>query len=351
MNKTLLIIGDPLNSLNVPTDSSLAMAQGALSLGIEVHWTTPERIALFNGVPVLSSWTQLHEIKNGCSPVSSISRCQHFESLANYTHILIRKDPPFDTDYTDLCWILSQCRPGQVINDPRALLCLHEKLMPWRLLSRGIVPAHMMVPTMVSITKSTILEFAREQFASAESFLKTFANLPEFRNFRFKLICKPWRGHAGRGIQVFESQQAIEEWLNNESDHVTSSEVLTAHWIVQPLLPEIFSRGDRRVFIINGEVFFDFVRRPASGRIEANLAQGGSATLEPMPTELKDVCQQLAHYLKQEGVLIAGLDFIGLKLTEVNITSPTGIRTYESLTGQELTKNIMETLLNPLSHA
>ncbi|NBW80124.1 hypothetical protein EBR21_00065 [bacterium] len=203
----------------------------------------------------------------------------------------------------------------------------------------------MLVPTLVSRDPEQMLNFAKEQFSLAAGFLEQFKKTPEFRDFKFKILAKPWRGHGGRGIQTFAAPEDLEAWLKVQPASSGAQSALVDLSIIQPLLPEIHTQGDRRVFVVNGCVAFDFVRWPAAGRIEANLAQGGSATLEQMPEEVQAVSTRIAEFLKKEGVLLAGLDFIGSRLTEVNITSPTGIRTFENLSGRSRVTRIVEDLL------
>lgn len=345
MDKTLLIIGDPLDGLNYAGDSSLALAQGGLESGFRIHWALPEHIALLNGEPIVSFLKEVLSVPAGMPPVCGDSQESFPLRLDSYEKILVRKDPPFDDSYTDLCWILSQCAPRKVINSPESLLNLHEKLAPWRMAKDGIVPDHMLVPTLVSRDPNHLSSFVDEQFSLAESFLNSQRNLSEFHNFRFRVLAKPWRGHGGRGVHTFTSRSEFDAWTKTISETRGTRPGLNDLWIVQPLLPEIHTHGDRRVFIVNGKIAFDFVRWPAAGRIEANLAQGGTATLEPLPEELQSVSLTIARILKNQGVLLAGLDFIGSRLTEVNITSPTGIRTFENLSGRKIATKLLSDLL------
>lgn len=343
MNETLLIVGDPLENLSFRSDSSLAMAQGALSLGYRVFWATIENIGLLNGTPVISELHEIEEAKPDTPPRHrKIETNGNLKPISQFTRVLIRKDPPFDLSYIDLCWILSQCEAGRVINNPAALLSFHEKLTPCQLVRDKVIPEYMTVPTIVSKKTEELKKFVNEQFRTAELFLSQFQSIDAFKNFRFQILCKPWRGHGGRGIITFPSPAEFQNWLSLQSK---TDDSLSEMIIVQPLLPEIHSRGDRRVFVVNGQVQFDFVRYPSAGRIEANLAQGGKASLEEMSEELSATAQKIALYLKQHGILLAGLDFIGDRLTEVNVTSPTGIRTFEELTSKKCTTEIMKHLL------
>lgn len=344
MKPSILVIGDPIDGLNFATDTSLAMVEGALSLGFEVHWTTCEKIELMNGQvvtkkPLIVCSVGTSEAPN-VLPYSSTAPVL----LQKYHRIFVRKDPPFDTHYVDLCWLLSQLSPQLTINSPHSLLLYHEKLTPHLLASQGLLPDHSCIPTLISRDSASLLDFATNLRLTAESFIAPLAQSEEFKNFSFQWIAKPWRGHGGRGVSAFSDLREFETWLRGQPQNPTER-TLNELMIIQPFLPEIHTQGDRRVFVVNGKVLFDFVRRPAHGRIEANLAQGGRAELNEMPEELRLTAERIATELKRYGILIAGLDFIGDKLTEVNITSPTGVRTYEKLTGSSVTKTLMQELM------
>lgn len=344
MKPTILIVGDPLESLNYATDSSLAMAEGAIDLGFAVHWSTAADLELLNGSVIVKNRVIIEKINKTLPPSMVTMPVGHLVPLSGYRKVFVRKDPPFDESYTDLCWFLLQLENNRVVNAPQALLLQHEKLAPSMLAKAGIIPEYALVPGLVSKNTESLRLFALELFSTANSLLSSLQNLPDFKSFIFRVLVKPWRGHGGRGIQTFSCMKEVQNWLSHaEKDHATGE--LKDLYILQPLLPEIFSEGDRRVFVVNGKVAFDFVRKPAAGKVEANLAQGGSAELRAMTPEQKRLSDKIAIELKRQGILLAGLDFIGDRLTEVNITSPTGIRTFESLTRTPIAKTIMQDLL------
>lgn len=346
MRQALLIVADPIENLNYSTDSSLAIAEGALELGLTVHWTTPEALELLNHSVIVKSPTIIEKVYRDRPP--SVGHSERvFDLAVHYHRILIRKDPPFNEAYTDLCWILAQLPAGKVINAPEALLIHHEKLSPTSLARAAVIPEYALVPGLVSNNPASLLSYAEELFQSAHGMLQTLKEEAEFKNFVFRVLCKPWRGHGGRGIHTFVSTAQFAAWLEQQPKDPRNT-TLSERIILQPLLPEIFSDGDRRVFVVNGQVVFDFVRRPAPGKVEANLAQGGNAILAEMSPLQKEVSTKVAIELVKQGILIAGLDFIGDRITEINITSPTGIRTYEQLTGTSISKSIVQALVGKI---
>ncbi|MEY4066366.1 MAG: hypothetical protein RIR26_2574 [Pseudomonadota bacterium] len=344
MKTAVLIVGDPLEKLRFDSDSSLALAEGALELGLQVHWTTPANLDLLNGALVVQNPAEIRMVGNDLT--SSEVKILDKTSIpaSSYQKVLIRKDPPFDESYVDLCWFMSQIPVDRVVNRSEALLLHHEKLTPWTLAKAGVIPAHSVVPTLVSKRIASLIQFAEEQFSTASSFLETLKSVPEFESFHFKLISKPWRGHGGREIHSFDSLETLKQWLSNLPTGLDPQELMKSV-ILQPFLPEIFTLGDRRVFIVDGDVVFDFVRFPAEGKIAANLAQGGSAQLLPLSDEVQEMASRIGKFLLKLGIKIAGLDFIGDRLMEVNITSPTGIRTFEALSGQRISTQLMAKIL------
>lgn len=344
MQKSVLFVGDPLNSLSFNSDSSLALAEAALELGYQVHWATPEQIMLMNGDVAIQQFELIKEINSQSAPTSEFIDAHTAQRLSDYQRVFIRKDPPFDEGYTELCWFLHQMHAHRVINAPLALLSHHEKMLPYTLTQAGVVPDYMVVPSFVAQNHEHLVSGAEQLFDEATRLSPILAHSPSAPPPLFKVLIKPWRGHGGRDIHVFDSVAQLKSWLST-AQGASRTMTHSGRWILQPFLPEIFTHGDRRVFVANGRVVFDFVRRPADGKVEANLAQGGSAHLEPLPSELQKLANDIAAWLKKEGILLAGLDFIGNFLTEVNITSPTGIRTFEMLSQQNVSGDIMKELL------
>jgi len=309
--KQVLIIGDPLTTLKPATDTSLALAEIALKKNYEVFWCEPQDIVFWNQSihvvrPTVMPHTHIHE---------SFNRTEGLKPLADFSLIFVRKDPPFDTNYHDLCWILASQNKVPVINRAEALLRFHEKSLPWHAATWGILdPQSNLVPTCLS-----------EEWDVVESFCKTHSG---------PFVCKPWLGHAGSGVQLCHNVAEVKEAFFNRKEKL----------LVQPCLEEIHTQGDRRVFLINGKIAFHFVRFPPSDSVISNTARGGRAELCPLEGPLKTLCENLAQFLWSQGIFMAGLDIIGNRIGEINITSPTGIKIYEQLTGQ----NHCDTLLGAL---
>ncbi|WP_158999363.1 ATP-grasp domain-containing protein [Pigmentibacter ruber] len=314
MKKKLLIIADKLEKVNLKSDSSIALAEAAITKNWEVFWCEDKNIHFLNEEIYLN---QLNEIKEiNVNKVNYEQRKQSLVSFSFFDYCFIRKDPPFNEEYKDLCWILATQTKVKIINPAEALLAYHEKALHWKALSSGVINKNNVISTCLS-----------EDIFIIENYIKENENL-----FIEGIVCKPWLGHGGEDVQLFSNLDHLINFLAKHSTH----NILKQKYLVQPYLKEIHSEGDRRVIIADGVIIGDFVRIPEKGKIASNLAQGGTAILRDMSNEQIKICESIALFLKKMNIVFAGLDLIGNKIGEINITSPTGLRTVESLTGKKI---------------
>jgi glutathione synthase len=302
-----LFIGDPLSLLKPKTDTSLALIVESLQRKHRCSWATPENLVFESGklkvkhAPIVGA-------KLGELPAAGP---ETHSKLADFSVVWIRKDPPFDSQYLSLCWLLSlEEHKTLMVNRPSLLIRYHEKLIPWHALALGYLTLQDLVPTHIG------------DAATAKGFLD--------KGKWEEAIRKPFFGFGGAEVQRFP-------WGPSEELPLSSELQLT-----QPFLPEIQTAGDRRVFFIGGKVVGDFVRLPGNGQHVSNIARGGSGHLVPMTAKQKHLVQRLGRFLKKVGIAFAGADVIGNRLSEVNITSPTGVRTYDGLSGINLAPKILD---------
>jgi glutathione synthase len=335
MSKTsplkILFVADPLSRLKLSSDTSLALAQAVLENSGRVFWCEPHQVGLFGNNIVVSLPIELEGISTQELKLSPRQGAA-LELLTSFTHVFVRKDPPFNEEYKDLCWLLASQNQVPVLNSAESLLNFHEKTLHLRAHAEGVLEDSEVVPTCVSREFSVLRQFVEMHMRWNETDPKSQSGF----------IVKPWLGHGGEDVQLFKDGK---DCIDHLASLAGNQSLLSQRIIVQPFLPEIHTEGDRRVIIANGEVVCDFVRLPAAGKIAANLAQGGSAILADMSSQQKNLCARLARFLKVKGVHFAGLDLIGAKVTEINITSPTGIRTYETLSGINYSQHILKLLL------
>jgi glutathione synthase len=234
-------------------------------------------------------------------------------ALADYHAILVRNDPPFNLEYYYLTQILElAAKHGvKVVNHPRVLRNFNEKLAILNF-------PHLITPTLVSKSKTVIHEFIEEHGVC---------------------VAKPIDMMAGRG--VFQISRS-------DANHNAILETLTDYFsqtiMVQRFIPEVVA-GDKRIFIINGEVIDHCLYRiPPQGQIRGNLAVGGRGEVHPLSASDWEIAREVASWLKQQNVAIAGIDVIGKCLTEINITSPTGMQQLYHQAGINVAAKILSNL-------
>jgi glutathione synthase len=297
-----LIIGDPLRNLKAITDTSLSIAREMLKRTYTVHWATPEDLFLWEG-------RVMARVENftGCNEKSlpSTEFLKEHQAINSYDAVWIRKDPPFDTNYIALCWLLAlEEKNVPIINPPSVLLRYHEKLIPWEALESGHLDVNEVIPTFLPMGR---------RFPVPENFPKGEA------------VTKPFFGHAGKDVERHESPKTPDPLS-----------------FLQPLQQEVTRTGDRRVIYLDGEVVGSFVRMPPAGEIKSNIASGGTGLLKDMNKKELGITERLGLFLKERGIIFAGADLMAEKISEVNITSPTGFETLSALGGPRLAARFVD---------
>ena len=307
-----LFVLDPLQRINPDKDSSAALMQAAQRAGSEVWACTPADLEA-RGDQV---WAQVMPVM----PEPWIS-CGDEETriLQDFNCIWMRKDPPVDEAYLYATHLLELAEGAGVLvlNRPASLRAWNEKLGSLRFCS-------LMAPSMVASRVSALAAFTREQG---------------------EVVLKPLGGRAGQGVvRVSGLSPGLEALL----ELVTDQQRLPV--MVQRFLPAVI-QGDKRILLVDGEPLGAINRLPRQGEFRSNLAVGGC----PEPTELSKrelhICEQLAPVLQQQGLFFVGIDVIDGLLSEINVTSPTGIREVESLMGVPLADQVISRLLACLSSA
>lgn len=285
----IALIIDPLDSLKPYKDSSVAMMRAAQRRGHTVSIFEPGDMAVLNG-EVSARATRLQVNDDNAQWYQPGESCRVL--LQAFDAIIMRKDPPFDAEYLYATHLLEQAeRQGaKVFNSPRALRDFNEKLAILRF-------PQFTAPTLVSRNREDI-----------EAFLAEHGDV----------ILKPLDGMGGAGIFRLRTDDP-----NLGSILETQTLQGTKTVMVQRYLPAI-SEGDKRVLLIDGQpVDWCLARIPKSGETRGNLAAGGTGVARPLTAKDREIGEALGPLLRQEGLLLVGLDVIGEHLTEVNVTSPT----------------------------
>ena len=300
-----LFVLDPLDRINPLKDSTAALMQAARRASLEVWACTPaDLIALGDEPLAMASPVQP-------DPWISIGERERLP-LATFQVIWMRNDPPVDEAYLYATHLLDVAeRAGvRVLNRPDSLRSWNEKLGALRF-------SRWMAPTLVS---------GRVQELSA------------FAETHHEIVLKPLGGRAGLGV-IRVSAQA--PGLKALLELVTEQERLPV--MAQCFLPSV-SEGDKRILLVDGEPLGAINRRPAAGEFRSNLAVGGQAEATELTAREHQICAALAPALRAEGLFFVGIDVIGGMLSEINVTSPTGIREVERLMDQPLADQVLERL-------
>lgn len=294
-----LIIADPVESLTAETDSGLSMLREALRRGHDVSWATPKDLRLYQDDLHVRA-ARVGACDDEARP--TLEKTDEGIRVETFDGVWIRKDPPFDLNYLSMCWLLALVEPTvPMINSPELLLRYHEKLLPHEATRAGLIKKDELVPTFMVTGEGHHIP---RDFPAGE------------------IVSKPWFGYGGSEVEKWGSiQEALDAAYGPE-------EALT---LFQPFLSQVIDSGDRRVIFINGEYAGDVVRIPQPGSIRANLVQGAKAERREMTAQEKDLTTRVGQFLKSIGIQLAGADYISGRLTEINITAPTGFEAIADL--------------------
>ena len=311
----ILFVADPLESFRTYKDSTFAMMREAQRRGHALAACEPRHIAWRQGSGVQAHVRQItltgHE--EHWFDETLLPPAQRQRRLAEFDAIVMRKDPPFDSEYFYATHLLEQAeREGaKVFNRPRALRDHPEKL--------------------------SLLEFP--QFSAPTLVTREAQDIRAFHAEHRDIILKPLDGMGGAGIfRVKEdglNLGAIIETLNRDGAQTV---------MVQKFLPAI-AQGDKRVLVIGGvPVPYCLARIPQGGEVRGNLAAGGKGVAQPLSARDREIAEALGPTLAARGLLLVGLDVIGESLTEINVTSPTCFREISDQTGCDVAALFVDAL-------
>ena len=307
----LLFITDPLDGFNLDKDSSLAMMRQAQQRGHAVWVCGTPDLQWQRGVRVSAVMQRLH-LKDPANDWYHVEETQA-KALCEMDAVLMRKDPPFDSEYFYATHLLSQAeREGaKVFNRPSALREHPEKLALMEF-------AEWTTPTLVTRQSEAIRAFhAQHQ----------------------DIILKPLDGMGGMGIFRVRA-----DGLNLGSIMETLNQEGATSVMVQKFVPDI-AQGDKRVLVIGGQpVPYALARIPQGNEVRGNLAAGGKGVAQPLTDRDREIALAIGPTLAARGLLLVGLDIIGDSLTEVNVTSPTCFREITDQTGFDVAAMFMDAL-------
>ncbi|MGZ5130638.1 MAG: glutathione synthase [Caldimonas sp.] len=311
----LLFVADPLETFNVIKDSTFVMMREAARRGHALYTCEPSHLMWERGARVATHVRHI-ALTDARAPwfteaLPAVDRTRL--ALADFGAVLMRKDPPFDSEYFYATHLLEQAeREGaRVFNRPAALRNHPEKL--------------------------AILEFP--EFIAPTLVTRDPDELKRFHADHGDIILKPLDGMGGAGIfRVGKDGMnlgSIVETLNSDGEHTV---------MAQRYLPEIV-RGDKRILVIAGRpVPFVLARIPQGQEIRGNLAAGGRGVAQPISARDCEIAEAIGPVLAERGLLLVGLDVIGDSLTEINVTSPTCFQEITDQTGFDVAKTFVDAL-------
>ncbi|HWI26592.1 MAG TPA: glutathione synthase [Stellaceae bacterium] len=299
---------DPIEGINIEADSTFVIALEAQARGHALYHYLPRSLTLRDGR--LTARARPLELRREHGRHYRFDAEEVIE-LSAMDVILMRQDPPFDMAYITATHLLEHVRDEVlVVNDPVSVRNAPEKLFATHF--EGLMP-----PTLITADREEILAFRREQG---------------------DIILKPLFGNGGAG--VFH--------LRPEDDNLNAllelfTQLYREPLIVQRYLPAV-REGDKRIILLEGEPLGAVLRVPPAGEARANLHVGGKAVKTTLTAREREICAALGPALREQGLLFVGLDVIGDHLTEINVTSPTGIQEINRLDGVRLESRVWDAI-------
>ena len=310
----ILFVADPLESFKIHKDTTFVMMREAQKRGHRISACETSDLSWQTGGKVSAQVRHITLTGDSISWfVSDAKRLDKLEVLSGFDAVLMRKDPPFDSEFFYSTHLLEQAeREGaKVFNKPRALRDHPEKL--------------------------ALLEFS--QFSGPTLVTRSAADIRRFHAEHKDIILKPLDGMGGTGIF-----RVTPEGMNLGSIIETLNKDGTQSVMVQKFLPEIV-KGDKRVLVIGGKpVPYCLARIPQGGEVRGNLAAGGKGVAQELSTRDREIGATLGPVLAARGLLLAGVDVIGDSVTEINVTSPTCFQEIFDQTGFDVAAMFVDAL-------
>ncbi|WP_445776471.1 glutathione synthase [Shewanella sp.] len=304
------IVMDPIRDINIKKDSSFAMLLAAQSRGYQLFYMEMHDLAMVNG-KAMANMRPL-TVKQDTNDWFTLGEAAD-TPLSELDVILMRKDPPFDTEFIYATYMLERAEEEGVliVNKPQSLRDANEKLFT-----------------------AWFAEFTPETIVTRDA-----KRIRAFHQLKQDIILKPLDGMGGTSIFRVKKDDpnlgVIIETLTHYGQQYA---------MAQAFIPEI-TQGDKRILVVDGEpVPFALARIPMKGETRGNLAAGGSGVAQPLSESDWKIARAIGPELKKRGLIFVGLDVIGDKLTEINVTSPTCIKEIEAAFDVDITGMLMDAI-------
>ncbi|MCA0939126.1 glutathione synthase [Salipiger pacificus] len=299
---------DPIGSVNIDADSTFRLAEEAQARGHELFYYGPDDLAYEEGrVTARGHWMTVQRV----AEQPAILGPRTVVDLAEVDVVWLRQDPPFDMHYITTTHLLDRIAPGTlVVNDPFWVRNSPEKLL--------------------------VLNFP--ELTPPTTIARDLETIKAFKAKHGDVILKPLYGNGGAGVFRLDQNDR-----NLSSLHELFTGFSREPLIVQKYLPAV-SKGDKRVILVDGEPVGAINRVPAAGEVRSNMHVGGRPEKVELTARDREICATIGPVLKEKGQVFVGIDVIGDWLTEINVTSPTGIQELERFDGINVAARIWEAI-------
>lgn len=299
---------DPIARINIKGDSTFALLLEAQKRGHGLSYYTPDKLSMVGDEIVAP--VQLLTVRDEPGNHFTLGEPRR-ETLNGFDVVLLRQDPPFDLAYITSTHLLERIHPKTlVVNDPASVRNAPEKLFVMNF-------PQLMPPTLIS------------------------RDLDEINAFRDKygaVVMKPLHGYGGAAVFRVMPQD-----MNFGSLFDMFAVTFREPWVIQQFIPEV-KHGDKRIILVNGEFAGAVNRVPAADDLRSNMVRGGAAQETELTPREREICATVGPALRECGLLFVGIDVINGNLTEINVTSPTGIRAIARLGGPDVAAKIWDVI-------
>jgi glutathione synthase len=300
MRLNIAVQMDPIERINIRGDSTFALLLEAQARAYSVSYYTPDRLALRDNT--VSATVRPLVVRDNVGDHFTFGEPRHVE-LTSFDVVLLRQDPPFDLAYITSTHMLERIQPKTlVVNDPASVRNAPEKVFVTEF-------PDLMPPTLVTRDIEAIRLFRAEHG---------------------DIVMKPLYGKGGEAVF-----RLAREDLNFGSLYDLFAATFREQWVVQKFLPAV-KEGDKRIILVDGEFAGAVNRVPAPDDLRSNMVRGGVPKETELTPREREICARLGPALRERGLLFVGIDVIGDCLTEINVTSPTGIRSVKNFGGADI---------------
>lgn len=302
---------DPLESINIGGDSSFALMLAAQARGHRLWHYDVRTLAWEEGR--ITAWARPVTVQRVVGDHFTFqAEATKIDLAADIDVVLMRQDPPFDLGYISAALLLDRLQGTTlVVNDPKSVINAPEKMFV-------LDYARFMPPTLIARKLDDVRAFQQKHGA---------------------VVVKPLHGNGGKAIFKVDA-----DGTNLSAITELFGQVWPEPFMVQPFLPEV-ARGDKRIVLVDGEFAGAINRKPGEGEFRSNLAQGGYAEAATLTAREEEICAAMGPELKKRGLVFVGIDVIGGQwLTEINVTSPTGIVAIDQFNGTDTAARIWDAI-------